>query len=104
MPVEKIFYFAALIYPTLMKKVSLVFSDRDLMWRFLNDAHGTNLSIHHRIHCITAEFSIAEIETGKEKFGAQVFEGLYTGTSAPPTNEIAVEKQRRFNLPGAMLL
>ena len=74
------------------------------MWSFLNDAQGLNLSIHHRIHCVTAEFSIAEIETGKEKYGAQVFEGLYTGAAQAPIKEIAVEKQRRFNLPGAMLL
>jgi len=87
-----------------MKKVSLVFSQREELWNFLGVSNGLNVSIHHKAHCLTAEFSEADINLATDTYKAQVFESIHS--PKPPQTEEQPAKDRRgmqgFN--AAMLL
>lgn len=82
-----------------MKKVSLVFPNREALSVFLSQSHGVNLSIHHRLHCLTADFAEGEIELAQEKFQAQVFESRL----ASPPSETERERQP-FGFPKSFLM
>lgn len=87
-----------------MKKVSLVFPNREDLWRFISISHGVNVSIHHKIHCLTAEFPLAEIELAKEEFTAQVFENIYANKQQAEKKEITKEKWGSMNFSATLLL
>jgi hypothetical protein len=82
-----------------MKKVSLVFPDREGLSSFLSQSHGVHLSIHHRLHCLTADFSEVEIEMAQEKFHAQVFESRL---ASPPSD--TERGSRPFGFPKSFLM
>ena len=81
-----------------MKKVSLVFPDREGLSSFLAQSHGVHLSIHHRLHCLTADFSESEIEIAQQKFQAQVFESRL---ASPPDTE---RSSNSFGFPKSFLM
>ncbi len=82
-----------------MKKVSLVFPDREGLSSFLSQSHGVHVSIHHRLHCLTADFSESEIEMAQEKFQAQVFESRL---ASPPSD--TETGSRPFGFPKSFLM
>lgn len=82
-----------------MKKVSLVFPDREGLSSFLSQSHGVHLSIHHRLHCLTADFSEEEIQLAQDKFKAQVFESRL---ASPPSESNREDKP--FGFPKSFLM
>ncbi len=87
-----------------MKKVSLVFSQREELWSFLGVSNGVNVSIHHKLHCLTAEFSPSDIELATETFKAQVFESIHAPKPPHPKEEPAKEQPLRQGFGAALLL
>lgn len=87
-----------------MKKVSLVFSQREDLWKFIGQSQGVNLSIHHKLQCVTADFPATEIELAQLLYKAQVFESIYTAKQNEEIEKPQKEKSTSYQISGTWLL
>ncbi len=87
-----------------MKKVSIVFSQREDLWKFIGLSHGVNISIHHKLQCVTADFPEEEVELAKANYKAQVFESIYTASQTDKVLDTQKEKPTSVRLSGTWLL